>query len=168
MNELTPCHDAQSLKINITDLSVSEIAALPPAQLQELHSNLLTMQANIKTVLDRVHAALNQRYGEQASAMRLQTGKDFGVCHLTDGPVRVTVDLPKRVSWDQVQLSILAERITQAGENVSDYIDIEYSIAEFRYNHWPASLQGLFNSARTVKPGKASYRFALLNSKGEA
>jgi hypothetical protein len=126
------------------------------------------MQVNIKAVLDRVHAALEQRYGEQASAKRLQTGKDFGVCHLTDGPVRVTVDLPKRVSWDQVQLSILAERIIEAGENVSDYIDIEYSIAESRYNHWPASLQGLFNSARTVKPGKASYRLALLSSKGEA
>jgi hypothetical protein len=168
MNELIPCHDAQNPKINITELSISEIAALPPAQLQELHSNLLTMQVNIKTVLERVHAALDQRYGERASAMRLQTGKDFGVCHLTDGPLRVTVDLPKRVSWDQAQLSILAKRIEDAGENLSDYIDIEYSIAESRYNHWPASLQGLFNSARTVKPGKTSYRLALTQTKGEA
>jgi hypothetical protein len=166
MKDLTPVNFAQNLRIN--ELSVSEIAALPSAELQELHSNLLTMQANIKAVLERVHAALDQRYGDIASAVRLQNGKDFGVCHLTDGPLRVTVDLPKRVSWDQTQLSILAKRIADSGENVSDYIDIEYSISESRYTNWPASLQELFSSARTVKPGKAIYRLALAQTKGEA
>jgi hypothetical protein len=168
MKDLTPLNLAQNPKINIGELSVSEIASLPPAELQELHSNLLTMQANIKAVLERVHAALDQRYNERASSIRLQTGKDFGVCHLTDGLLRVTVDLPKRVSWDQTQLSILAKRIADSGENVSDYIDIAYSIAESRYTNWPASLQELFSSARTVKPGKASYRLALTQTEGEA
>lgn len=166
MKDLIPFNFAQNLRIS--ELSVSEIAALPPAELQELHSTLLTMQANVKAALDRVHAALEQRYGERASVVRVETGKDFGVCHLTDGPLRITVDLPKRVSWDQAQLSILAKQITDAGENVGDYIDIVYSIAESRYTNWPASLQELFSSARTVKPGKASYRLALLNSEGES
>ncbi len=168
MKDLTPLNLAQNPKINISELSVSEIAALPPAELQELHSNLLTMQANVKAVLDRIHAALDQRYGGHASAVRLQTGKDFGVCHLTDGPLRVTVDLPKHVAWDQAQLSALAKRIADSGEKISDFIDIEFSIAESRYNTWPTSLKEQFTDARTVKPGKASYRLALINTKGES
>lgn len=157
---------AQNLRVS--ELSVSDIAALPPAELQELHSTLLTMQANVKAALDRVHAALEQRYGERASVVRVETGKDFGVCHLTDGPLRVTVDQPKRVSWDQAQLSALAKKIADAGENVGEYIDIEYSISESRYLNWPASLKELFSSARTVKPGRTSYQLALARTEGEA
>ena len=104
----------------------------------------------------------------EQSAMRLETGKDFGVCHFTDGPLQVTVDLPKRVSWDQSQLSAIATRIANSGEKVSDFIDIEFSISESRYNNWPTSLKEQFTDARTVKPGKASYRLALINTKGES
>ena len=81
----------------LAEMSVAQIAALPPAQLQEAHTNLLTLQSLVKGVLDRFHAALDQRYAEQAVAVRQVSGKDFGVCHLSDGPLRITVDVPKKV-----------------------------------------------------------------------
>jgi hypothetical protein len=151
----------------LADMSVAQIAALPPAQLQEAHINLLTLQSAIKGVLERLSAALDQRYAEQASAARQANGRDFGVCHISDGPLRITVDVPKRVSWDQTQLAEIAQRIAVAGDKVGDYIDTDYSVSESRFNAWPSSLKETFAKARTVKPGKASYRLALVQENHE-
>lgn len=146
----------------VAEMSVAQIAALPADQLQEAHVNLLTLQTAIKAVLDRFAVALDQRYAEQAIAARQANGRDFGVCHLTDGALRITVDVPKRVQWDQAQLAEIAQRIAAAGDKVSDYIDTDYSVSESRFNAWPSTLKETFSKARTVKPGKASYRLALV------
>lgn len=146
----------------LAEMSVAQIAALPHAQLQEAHTNLLSLQSLVKGVLDRFHAALDQRYAEQAAAIRQSAGKDFGVCHLADGPLRITVDVPKKVVWDQTQLADIAQRIAAAGDKVGDYVEIDYSIPETRFNAWPSTLKETFAKARTVKPGKASYRIALV------
>jgi hypothetical protein len=149
-------------KMTIVNKGVAEIANLPGADLQELHTGLQTMQRQIKAALDQINAALDQRYGDQTAAIRRERGKDFGVCHLSDGPLQITVDLPKRVVWDQEKLAAIATRIAAAGENVNDFIDIDYSISESRYTNWPSTLKEQFSDARTVKPGKASYRLALV------
>src|SRR5487761_2250766 len=144
----------------LAEMSPAQIAALPPGQLQEAHINLLTLQSVIKGVLERFHAALDQRYAERAAATRQADGRDFGVCHLTDGLLRITVDVPKKVIWDQGQLPEIAQRIAAAGDKVGDYIDTDYSIPESRFNAWPSTLKETFAKARTVKPGKASFRLA--------
>lgn len=155
----TTAHIEQAMPL--AEMSVAQIAALPQAQLQDAHFNLNRLQSAVKEVINRVHTALDQRYGEQAKTARLETGRDFGVCHLNDGPLEVTVDLPKKVTWDQTQLAAIAARIAASGEKVADYIDTEYSISETRFNSWPPALKEQFASARTVKPGKPSYRLAL-------
>ncbi len=146
----------------LADMSVAQIVALPHAQLQEAHTNLLALQSMVKSVLDRFHAALEQRYGEQAAAARQADGRDFGVCHVNDGVLRITVELPKRVTWDQARLADMAQRMAAAGDKVSEYIDTDYSIPESRYNNWPTPLKETFAKARTVKPGRASFRLALV------
>lgn len=150
----------------LAEMSVAQIGALPAAQLQEAHINLLSLQSMVKAVLDRMHTALDQRYADQAQAARLANGRDFGVCHLTDGALRITVDLPKKVAWDQVQLSATAARIAAAGDKVADYIDTDYSISESRFNNWPPVFKDQFAPARTVRPGKPTYRLALVNEEG--
>lgn len=57
----------------------------------------LTLLATwVKLSRDRMNTALEQRYGEQARATLLESGRDFGVTHLSDGDLRVTYELPKR------------------------------------------------------------------------
>ena len=146
----------------LAEMSVAQIAALPPAQLQEAHTNLLTLQSLVKGVLDRFHAALDQRYAEQALAVRQASGKDFGVCHPSDGPLRITADVPKKVVWDQSALVGIQQRTAARGAYVGDYSDTDYSISETRFNAWPSTLKETFAKARTVKPGKTSYRIALV------
>ena len=162
MNDSTITNVAFGQVLPLAEMSVAQIAALPAVQLQEAHSNLLTLQSAIKGVLERFHAALDQRYAEQALAARQANGRDFGVCHLNDGSLRITVDVPKRVAWDQAQLAEIAQRIAASGDKVSEYLDVEYSVSESRFNAWPSTLKETFAKARTVKPGKTGYRLALV------
>ena len=48
-------------------------------------------------------------------------------------------------------------RIADSGDRVEDYLDIEFSVPESRFNNWPTTLREQFAPARTVKPGKRSY-----------
>ncbi|TCS68290.1 hypothetical protein EDC61_1284 [Sulfuritortus calidifontis] len=146
---------------DIAAMSVGQLAALPPAQKAQISRNLDEALAWLKQARAKFDAALEAAYGEQARAARLEAGKDFGVVHLTDGALRVTVDVPKRVAWDQAQLAAIAGRIAAAGERVEDYLDVEYSVSESRFNHWPAALRAQFEPARTVKPGKPTFRLTL-------
>jgi len=142
-------------------LSEAELATLPQHQLQSFDSELNRAIAALGTMRDRLDGALARRYGEAARHARLSAGKDFGVIHLDDGPLRVTADLPKKVSWDQEQLGDLVERIRAAGENPAEYVETVFRVSETRYLAWPEHIRSHFAPARTVKPGKASFRLAL-------
>jgi hypothetical protein len=144
----------------LPDLSVSQIAVLSQEELQEFDISLAMLASWVKVSRDRMNAALEQRYGEQARAGLLESGRDFGVMHLSDGDLRVTFELPKRVSWDQKRLAEIAERIVAAGERVQDYMEADLSVSESRFNNWPPALKEQFAAARTVKPGKAVFRLA--------
>ncbi len=153
-------NEIMTIAANLPEWSVSQIAALPCGPLHELDVLLNEMQTKIKQARERVNAALEQRYGEQGRASLMNSGRDFGVAHLSDGPLRVTYELPKRVSWDQKRLTEIAERIVAAGDRVQDYMDVDLSVSETRFNNWPPTLKEQFQAARTVKPGKAAFRLA--------
>lgn len=155
--------DLVIIPADLPELSVSQIAGLPHQRLQELDITLNELMIWVKQARERLNAALEQRYGEQGRAALVNSSRDFGVAHLSDGPLRVTYELPKRVSWDQPRLTEIAERIVAAGERVRDYMDVELSVSESRFNNWPPALKEQFAAARTVKPGKAAFRLALVN-----
>ena len=154
-------NDITLFPADIAAMSVSQLAALPAAQKAEIDRNLDEALDWLKKARAKFDAALDAAYGERARAARLEAGKDFGVIHLNDGPLRVTVDQPKRASWDQEQLAAIARRIAASGERVEDYLDIEFSVSESRFSNWPPALRAQFEAARTVKPGKPSFRLAL-------
>jgi hypothetical protein len=73
---------------------------------------------------------------------------------ISDGPLHVKFELPKKVSWNQAILKEMAERIVASGDKVEDYIDIKLSVSETGYTSWPTALQKQFAAARTVDEGK--------------
>ena len=147
---------------HLNELSVGQLAILPHHQLHEVDTNLDQLIAWAKKARTKVDAALEQRYGEQARKELLADGRDVGSIHLTDGPLRIKFELPKRVSWDQKQLGAIAARIVAGGERVQDYMDVDLSVSESRFNNWPPALKEQFTSARTVKTGKPSYQITLV------
>ncbi len=142
---------------HLESMTEADLAALPAEQLREVHFNLERLVDWVKKTQLKTHNAMQRRYAEQERAARAKTGKDFGSVHFRDGPLRVTVDTPKRVSWDQKQLAEIAHRIASSGERLEEYLDVEFSVPESRFTNWPSALQEQFALARTVKPGKRVY-----------
>jgi hypothetical protein len=146
---------------DIAEMSVSQLAQLPSAQKHEIDINLNKAIAWLKQARTKFDAALEQCYGEQARAALRESGRDFGTAHLCDGALQIKFELPKKVSWDQKQLSEIAERVVASGEQVKSYIDVKLAVSETRYTNWPPALQQQFASARTVEAGKPSFTLNL-------
>lgn len=155
MNDLT------IFPADIAEMSVSQLAALSPMQKQEICMNLDAAIDWLKKARTKFDAALDQCYGEHARAALRESGRDFGTAHISDGPLRIKFELPKKVSWNQKQLGEIAERIVASGENVESYLDIKLSVSESRYTNWPPALQQQFAAARTVDAGKPSFTLSI-------
>jgi hypothetical protein len=140
---------------DIAEMSETQLAALPPEQKREVDKNLDEALDWLKKARAKFDAALDKCYGEQARAALRESGRDFGTAHISDGPLHIKFELPKKVSWNQKQLGEIAERIVASGEKVEGYLDIKLSVSESRYTNWPPALQQQFAAARTVDAGNA-------------
>jgi len=158
--------DLSIFPADIAEMSVSQLAALAPEHKREVDKNLDAASDWLKQARSKFDAALEQCYGEQARAALRESGRDFGTAHLSDGPLHIKFELPKKVSWNQKQLGAIAERIVASGEKVEAYLDLKLSVSESRYTNWPPALQQQFAAARTVDSGKPS--FTLSTDGGEA
>ena len=150
----------------LAEMSVSQLANLTHAQKCEVDINLTQASTWLKQARTKFDTALEQCYGDKARAALLESGRDFGTAHIADGPLEITLELPKRVSWDQKKLAEIADRITAAGDRVQDYMDIDLTVSESRYTNWPPALKEQFSAARTVKAGKATFRLSLNHEEG--
>lgn len=146
---------------DIVTMSVSQLAALPPEVKREIDKNLDESLDWLKKARTKFDAALDQCYGQQAREALRESGRDFGTAYVSDGPLRIKFELPKKVSWNQKQLGEIAERIVASGEKVEGYLDIKLSVSESRYTNWPPALQQQFAAARTVDAGKPSFTLSI-------
>lgn len=150
-----------SLLQRSVDRSATELAAYAPDMLLDLKREATEALATAKAHADLVDQALALKYSQIAQAQRLVAGKDTGSVTFSDGPVRISVELPKKVEWDQTVLSRIVSRIHAAGEDPSEFVEVTYKVSESKYNAWPASMRSTFDSARTLKVGKATFRLSL-------
>ncbi|ALN64608.1 hypothetical protein GLA29479_3757 [Lysobacter antibioticus] len=138
----------------------SELADYSPEMLFDLKKEASEALATAKANVDWIDRALDLRYSHIAAQQRLAADKDTGTVTFTDSDIRVSVELPKKVEWDQAQLSRIVERIRAAGKDPVEFVEVTYRISETRYNAWPASLRTSFDAARTLKTGKPIFRLS--------
>ncbi len=153
--------DLTIFPVDIAEMSVSQLAALPPAQKAEIDKNLDVAIDWLKKARTKFDAALDQCYGEQARAALRDTGRDFGTAHISDGPLHLKFDLPKKTTWNQDRAREIAAHLVASGDTVEHYFDIKFSVPESRYTNWPPALQQQFAAARTVDSGKPSFNLSL-------
>lgn len=154
MSPLTP---NQALATPACDLALQ-----PSEALFALKTHGADLQSTAKAFTDHIERALEFKYAERARQLRLDAGKDTGVVHFDDGPVRITADLPKKVDWNQTQMADLVRRIAANGDKPSEYVEISYRVSETKFNAWPESLKSAFAPARTLKTGRPDFRLALI------
>lgn len=138
----------------------SELAEYAPEMLLDLKKQAADALATAKANAEWIDRALDMRYGHTAARERLAASKDTGTVTFADGGIRVSVELPKKVEWNQMQLARIVERIRAAGEDPSDFVEVTYRISETKYNAWPVSLRSSFDVARTLKTGKPTFRLS--------
>ena len=138
-------------------LPMSEIVALPAAELARLQREAEDALRKAKLTVAWLDGALTQKYAERARAARAEAGKDFGVARFTDGDVTVVADLPKKVEWDQRELAELVDRIKAEGEDPRDYVEVSLKVSERKYGSWPTPIRNAFERARTVRTGKETF-----------
>jgi hypothetical protein len=138
---------------DLMSMSSQEIAALPVELLATLQREIDERLKHDKAVKARLDGALIHRYTDRAAELRHEIGKDTGTVRFDDGDFTIVADLPKRIAWDQKQLTALAKQIRDGGEDPTEYIDATFKVSERKYSAWPEYLRQDFEPARTVKPG---------------
>ena len=145
---------------NLVDTSPSEVAACDVEELSLLVQDLAEEKKQLKVLESTLSLALDLKYAGRAHDMRIKRGKDTGLTRFVDGALTVIADLPKKVKWDQTQLSLAVHTIIHDWhEDPSEYMQTEYKVSESSFNAWPKTVQKLFADARTVETGKPSYKF---------
>lgn len=144
-------------------MPIGEIAALPAVQLALLQVEADEALRAAKATGDWLKGAIAQRYADRDQSLRRDAGQDTGTIRFDDGPVTVVADLPKKVDWDQTQLAALAECIRADGDDPTEYVDIGFRVPERKFTAWPGHFHSAFESARTVRVGKPSFRLTLNN-----
>lgn len=138
---------------DLPSLSAAEIATLPVELLAILQREIDERLKRDKAAKTRFDAGLAVRYATRAAEERQAHAKDTGTVRFDDGDFTVVADLPKRVEWDQDRLAAMVARISDAGDDPAEYVDLAYKVAERKYAAWPEAIRQGFEPARTVRPG---------------
>jgi hypothetical protein len=150
----------QAETVTLTDLShltPQQIASLPAAELARLQLEADGALRHAKSIVASIEDALDHRYGQRARQARAAQAKDTGTVRFEDNGVTVVADLPKKVEWNQNELSDLVERIKADGEDPREYVEISLRVSERKYSSWPSYIRKAFEPARTVKAGRETF-----------
>jgi len=142
---------------DLPKLTVQQIAALPASELARLQKDAQAGLQKAKALVAWLDGALSIRYKDRARQARAEAQKDAGTVRFEDNGVTVVADLPKKVEWDQHELSELVERIKADGENPRDYVEVSFRVSERKYTAWPKQIAKIFEPARTVRSGKETF-----------
>lgn len=142
----------------LVNIPGSELASLPAAELARLQHDTGEALRRAKLAAAWLDGVLALRYAHRAHQARAAMAKDTGTVRIDDNGVTIIADLPKKIEWNQQELSDLVSRIRAGGEDPRDYVDITFKVSERKYASWPRSIQKLFEPARTVCTGKETFQ----------
>ena len=98
----------------------SELASFAPDLLLDLKLQAAEAVAAARAQADKIDQALDIRYGKRAAEQRFAAGKDTGTVTLTEGAVRISCEMAKKVEWDQAALGKI---VIDAGPEDFDGLD---------------------------------------------
>jgi hypothetical protein len=146
---------------DLPTMPIGEIAALPADLLAVLQEEAEEAAKAARSLADWLNGAIGLRYAERAATARRAAGKDTGTVRFEDGEVTVIADLSKKVEWDQPRLAAMVAHIRAAGDDPDEYVETLFRVPERKYGAWPAAIREGFEAARTVEPGKPTFRLLL-------
>lgn len=151
----------------LNHLSAKEIDEIPIDQMQTLFDAIAARRKEIKDHDEKLTASMTRRYGDMAATARRNLGKDTGRVSLNDGDFVVRADLPKKIAWDAAILRKAVDTLLQQDEDPDEYVTIKVEVSEKKYDAWPSKIRKLFEPARTVGTGRATFEIERAKGEGE-
>lgn len=146
-----------NLSIEALDsLPQDDVKRLPIAALYDLQQSLADAAAQLERRKTAWWLALNDRCTEMAEALRHGSGKDTGTVHVAEGGYDIECATPKNVKWDDAKLRDALGSLSKTDQ--AFYAKVELSVAEAKYTAAPPEIRRLFEPARTVRPGKETFK----------
>lgn len=149
------------MTVSIYDLpkmEITQIAALSAEQLHTLLEKVNAAQNRTNTIKACLDEAIAHRYSDRAALIRIQDDKPTGIVRFSDESFSIVADLPKKPAWDQVKMADAVKRIQESGQDLNEYVTIEYKVPESRYKAWPEFIRKFFEAARSVTTGKQTFK----------
>ncbi|MBF0185355.1 MAG: hypothetical protein HQM06_13365 [Magnetococcales bacterium] len=144
----------------LQQMTVGDVAALPIADLIRLQQEVVTITTRMKAINDLLNGAFARRFGDLANNLRSEAGKTTGIVHFQDGLFEITADMPKKVEWDQGKLAGIVQTIREAGDDPAQYVETTLEVSERKYTAWPDNIRRVFEPARTLKPGRQTFKIS--------
>ena len=116
--------------------------------MKERHDTIKMQINDLQQQLKIVKNSIQDMFEDTARMQLAQQGKDFGQTTINAGTHKVTVDIRKRVEWDQ---DALIDAFNQMDpDTAKHYATVKYAVAEAKYKAAPPEIVGLLSEARTV------------------
>lgn len=128
-------------------------------ELLQRKAELEEKMASLKQDLNDVMCDIQDVLAVQLTEIRKMQSKEFGAVNVTVEGFKVTETIPKKVDWDQKKLGELFMTIMRHGDKPSDYMRMELYVPENMFESMQPEIKEIFNEARTVRNGKATYKF---------
>ena len=152
---------------DIMDTPAHELIDLPAKSLALIMEDIQSLKEKAESAKIFLESILGEKYKDRV--LKELSGKDepFGTVHVIDDDIDVSITTPKKMSWCDQSLSAISTVLTdQWKEDPDEYINVKRSVSEAKYKAWPKTIQKLFEPARTVMPGKTSYKFEGIENNG--
>ncbi len=133
-------------------LSVREISQLSEIDLHDLSFKISETADWIKNLKEKFELALSVKYENDAKNKLKEMNKDFGSTSLTKGEFCISVEMPKKVQWDQKILANIYEKMDH--EMRDQIFKVTYTISEKEYANLTTTIIEALEPARTTSYGK--------------
>jgi len=141
-------------------MSVEDVSELPDSVFATITEQLKAEKSVLDSIRFMLDAAIELKFKEAIKEAYLNKDEPLGVVHIDSDTITLSVDKPRRVNWDQEKLGDLRERLV-ADPAITDpdkYVSVKYGVQERTYQALPPDWQASFNPARTVAPGKTTFK----------
>lgn len=136
----------------IETLSVRELSKLSETDLHDLSEKISETHNWIKQLVEKFELALTTKYSEEAKKKLRENGTDFGTCKLKRNGFVVSVQLPKKVQWNQ---EILEDIYNKTDSDIrKDIFKVTFSIDEKQFAKLGKIMIDAVTPARSTSYGK--------------
>jgi hypothetical protein len=116
--------------------SIQQLAHLPADHLVQAHADLNALMVWSAQIRAKLDAAIELRVGNAARQSLVAMGQIFGEATFDDGDLRVRFHQPHSIQWDQARLRHFAQRVAEAGDQVENFLNVQFSVDEARFQRW--------------------------------